>query len=67
MRRCVSVWKMPWLVILKTLNQKPKELKPVAEYFRLQRRFKGVPAETLDAVEAEIRTEFTKLEQEAER
>lgn len=50
-----------------TLNQKPKELKPVAEYFRLQRRFKGVPAEMLDAVEAEIRTELTKLEQEAER
>ncbi len=50
-----------------TLNQKPKELKPVAEYFRLQRRFKGVPTEMLDAVEAEIRTEFTKLVQEAER
>ncbi len=50
-----------------TLNQKPKELKPVAEYFRLQRRFKGVPAEALEAVEAEIRTEFAKLEQEAER
>ncbi|NLI21731.1 MAG: pyruvate synthase subunit beta, partial [Clostridiales bacterium] len=50
-----------------TINTKLKEFKPVADYLKLQRRFKGVTPETLAAVEADIRAEYGRLAEEAAR
>ncbi len=50
-----------------TINTKLKEFKPVADYLRLQRRFKGVTPEAAAAVEADIRAEYERLTEEAGR
>ena len=48
-----------------TINSKIKEFKPIADYLKLQRRFKGVTPEAAAAVENEVRTAYQRLAQEA--
>ncbi len=48
-----------------TINSKIKEFKPIADYLKLQRRFKGVSPEAAAAVENEVRNAYQRLAQEA--
>ncbi len=44
-----------------TVNHKPKTLKPVKEYFRLQGRYKELPQEEIDDIQRQINDRFEKL------
>lgn len=50
-----------------TINTKLKSFKPITEYLKLQRRFKGVAPELAAQAEAEIQAAYRKLEQESEQ
>lgn len=44
-----------------TINVKPKELRPVADYLNLQGRFKGVPADQVEQIQKSVRERYEAL------
>lgn len=44
-----------------TVNVKPKELRPVADYLNLQGRFKGVPADQVEQIQKSVRERYEAL------
>lgn len=48
-----------------TINSKLKELRPIGEYIRLQRRFRGVSEEAIQAMQEEVQRSYDLLLKEA--
>ena len=49
-----------------TLNTKLKELRPIGEYLRLQKRFRGVSEEALQSMQKDVQRSYDRLVKEAE-